>query len=203
MSPRDRKRPLTPPGTGGKGFTLLELVVTMAVALVITAVAIPTVTTNLRIYQLNSTASMVADQFRGCRFEAIRRNVATSCYITPSGNGYQLWTDKMGTGVYDPQDHTTVLSGAQTLLAAGAIPSAGNLASVVGVTGTTTVSGSGSQVSLAFDARGAVTGVPSVTVLYIGYTGNPAWGYRAVVVMPSGSVQVWSAASSGAWQQES
>jgi len=40
-----------------------------------------------------------------------------------------------------------------------------------------------------------------VNVLYVGYPNNPNWGYRAVVILPSGSVQVWSPNRTGSWSQ--
>jgi Tfp pilus assembly protein FimT len=177
----------------------VELVVAIAVVLVISGIALPSITSSLRVYQLNSAASMVADQFKSSRFDAIRRNLATTCYITPVSGGYRLWTDTLGTGVYTTTDHTTLISGPQTLL--GSVPADSALASAISVTGTSTMSGNSSQVSLTFDSRGAVTGNAAVNVFYIGYTGNAGFGYRAVVVLPSGSVQVWTPNGSGSWVQ--
>ena len=54
-----------------------------------------------------------------------------------------------------------------------------------------------------FDQRGAVVASPpAVYVFYVGNT-SPDGGYRAVIVLPSGSVQVWTYAggSGSAWQQ--
>lgn len=198
MSTRDKQKAIYRTARRANGFSAMELVVAMAVVLVISGIALPSINTSMRVYQLNSVAGRVADQFKSSRFDAIRRNTATTCYITPTQGGYQLWTDAKGTGVYVNTDHTTVITGSQTLVAS--VPLGGSLSSSLGVTGTTTLSGSGSQVSLAFDPRGAVAGNNAVQVLYIGYTGNPGYGYRAVVVMPSGSVQVWSPNANG-WAQ--
>jgi len=58
--------------------------------------------------------------------------------------------------------------------------------------------------SVRFYQRGAVS--PAVVyVLYVGNTSASYGGYRAVVVLPSGSVQVWTYAggASGIWQQVS
>jgi len=173
----------------------------MGVVLTLSGIAVPSISNTLRVYQLNSVASMVADQFKSTRFVAIRQNVATTCYVTPNSTGYQLWTDTAGTGVYATTDNTTVLSGSQTLVGLNSIPDAAGLESAMGVTGTTTLSGSSSELSLAFDSRGAVSNSAAVNVLYVGYPGNPSYGYRAVVVMPSGSVQVWTPDGSGSWVQ--
>jgi Tfp pilus assembly protein FimT len=185
------------------GFSTLELAVVMGMVLTISGIAVPSISSNLRVYQLNSTASMVADQFKSTRFDAIRRNIPQTCFVTPSTPGYLLWTDTPGTGsgTYVNTDHTTTLSGSLSLVDSGAVPDSGALEAALGVTGSTTMSGSTSEVSLTFDTRGAVSSSTAVNVFYVGYPGNPAFGYRAVVVMPSGSVQVWTPDGNGSWNQ--
>jgi len=201
MSTRGKQKTFPGIQRKAKGFSAIELVVAMAVVLIITGVAMPSITSNLRVYQLNSTAGMVADQFKSSRFDAIRRNIVQTCFITPVQGGYQLWTDAKGTGAWVNTDHTTLLVRSVSLVPGGNVPIAGQLASAMGVTGTTAISGIGGPVSLTFDPRGAVTGNNQVNVLYVGYPNNPNWGYRAVVILPSGSVQVWSPNGSGTWSQ--
>lgn len=185
------------------GFSTLELAVVMTMVLTISGIAMPSLTTNLRVYQLSSTASMVADQFKSTRFDAIRKNIPQTCFITPNSTGYQLWTDAAGTGsgTYVATDYTTNLSGSLSLVGPEAVPESGALDAALGVTGTTAMSGSSSEVSLTYDPRGAVSSSAAVNVFYVGYPGNPSFGYRAVVVMPSGSVQVWRPDGSGSWNQ--
>ena len=184
------------------GFSTLELAVVMGMVLTLSGIAVPSISNSLRVYQLNSVASRVADDFKSCRFDAIRRNVPTTCYVTPNSSGYLMWTDDTGTGAYDPTaDYSITLANAETLVDSGSIPDAPALETAIGVTGSTTMSGSSSEVSLTFDSRGAVSSSATVNVFYVGYPGNPAYGYRAVVVMPSGSVHVWSPDSNGSWFQ--
>jgi len=182
------------------GFSTLELAVVMTIVLAISGIAVPSITQNLQAYQLNSAAGMVADQFKIARFTAIRQNVPVTCYVTPNSPGYQLWTDLSGTGVYVTTDNTTMLTGSQTLIGPDAIPDKAGLESALVVAGTTTLSGSSSLVWLAFDSRGAVTGSTAVNVLYVGNPGTPN-AYRAVVIMPSGSVQIWTPQGDGTWVQ--
>lgn len=183
------------------GFSVLELTVAMAVIAAISGIAVPSISSNLQAYQLNSAAGMVADQFKTTRFVAIQQNVTTTCYVTPNSPGYQLWTDAPGTGIYVNTDNSVTLSGSQTLLGSDSIPDEPGLENALGITGTTTLSGNSSQVSLAFDARGAVSGSTAVNVVYVGYPGGPSNGYRAVVVMPSGAVQIWTPQGDGTWVQ--
>ena len=51
-----------------------------------------------------------------------------------------------------------------------------------------------------FDSRGALTS-GNVTVFYLASGLAPEAGYRAVLLMPAGSIQVWSADINGNWGQ--
>jgi len=53
--------------------------------------------------------------------------------------------------------------------------------------------------SYTFDQRGAVTPA-SVYVTYVTNSAMPSLGYRAVVLLPSGSIQIWSGDTSGNWR---
>jgi len=59
---------------------------------------------------------------------------------------------------------------------------------------------------LQFDARGAVrvnsTLSTSVYVFYVGGAANPdEFGYRAVILLPSGATQIWTAPAGGPWKR--
>ena len=82
-----------------------------------------------------------------------------------------------------------------TLVTAASVPNSGALAAVVNGGGLTTVSPTNG--SITFDGRGAKTAPGGISVYWVG---NANYGWRAVTVMPSGSVQVWSDAS-GTWRQ--
>jgi hypothetical protein len=41
----------------------------------------------------------------------------------------------------------------------------------------------------------------SVFVFYVGSNVNADFGFRAVVLLPSGSIQIWSAPNGGTWHQ--
>ena len=201
MSIKGSQKVISAKQRAAKGFSTIELVVAMAVVLIISSVAMPSITQNLRVYQLNSTAGMVADQLKSSRFDAIRRNTPQTCVIQPSGTGYRMWTDAKGTGAWVNTDKTTPLTGSVTLVPVGNVAVAGQMASAIGVTATTAISGISGPVTLTFDTRGAVSNNNLVNVLYVGYPNKPNWGYRAVVILPSGSVQVWSPNGSGSWSQ--
>ncbi len=117
------------------------------------------------------------------------------------GNGpATLWSDTDGDNVAQGTEKQIVLSANATLVPQAAVPSAAALAPAVGVSVITALNPASDSVR--FDQRGAVTPA-GVYVIYVGNTSGPDAGYRAVVVLPSGSVQVWTYAgsASAAWQQ--
>jgi Tfp pilus assembly protein FimT len=189
---------------GMSGLSLLELVVSLGIILAISAIAIPSITKTVRIYQLNDAASQVSTILKLTRFEAIRRNTPISCInlqATPNGEA-NLWADSNGDTVEQSTEKQILLGVNATLVAAGSVPSAGSLAAAVGVPSVTPVNPASDSVR--FDQRGAVTPA-GVYVIYVGNTSATYGGYRAVVVLPSGSVQVWTYAGSASalWQQVS
>ena len=68
---------------------------------------------------------------------------------------------------------------------------------------------SGSNASIIYDQRGVVVpyaGGPASSTVYALYLGNPSdpsSGYRAIITLPSGAVQVWTSSSAGNWQRVS
>ena len=55
--------------------------------------------------------------------------------------------------------------------------------------------------TVAFDARGAVIPPTNVNVFYLASSVAPDAGYRAVLLMPAGSIQIWSGDSTGNWEE--
>jgi Tfp pilus assembly protein FimT len=189
---------------GSSGLSTLELVVSLGIVLVISAIAIPSITKTLRVYQLNDAANQVAGIVKLTRFEAIRRNTPISCVNSQAvANGpANLWADSNGDSVEQNTEKQILLGTNATLMAAGAVPNAAALAPAVGVSAITALNPAGDSVR--FDQRGAVAPA-GVYAIFIGNNSGPDVGFRAVVVLPSGSVQVWTYAgsASAAWQQVS
>jgi len=184
------------------GFSLVELVLSLAVLLVITTLAIPVVVRSLQVYQLNSTASQLAGMLKFAKFDAIRQNTKVSCQIQETGSSWLVWVDSNGNDVQDGAEPAMVISGSNTLLAAGFVPNPASIISALGPGGGTfpytVLSGNNSHVT--FDQRGVIED-EVVYALYLGNADNPSSGYRAIIAMPSGAVQVWAASSAGDWQR--
>jgi prepilin-type N-terminal cleavage/methylation domain-containing protein len=186
------------------GFSLVELVLSLAVLLVITTLAVPVVVRSLQSYQLNSTASQLAGMLKFAKFDAIRQNTKVSCQVKLAGANWQVWVDSNGDGQPNGAEPQMIVGGTFTLLPAGAVPNAAGIISSLGPGGSLLpyVVVSGANGSITYDQRGVIDTL-SIYALYIGNPNDPNAGYRAVVTMPSGAVQVWTATSAGNWQRVS
>src|SRR5208282_5594190 len=172
------------------GFSLIELVLSLAVLLVITTLAVPVVVRSLRNYQLNSTASQLAGMLKFAKFDAIRQNTSVSCQIVQQGTQWLVWVDSNGNGIADGAEPQMFVGGSFSLLPAGPVPSPAPIISTLGPGGPgfpwTVISGS--NTSITYDQRGVIN-ASAVYVLYLGNPIDPNAGYRAIITMPSGAVQ--------------
>jgi Tfp pilus assembly protein FimT len=178
---------------------MVELAVSLSVALILTAVAIPSLMRSFRTYQLNDAAARLSDQLKSTRFEAVRRNTQINCQIKQFGTDWIVWTDSINNGAVDPTEKQILISGFVTLLPSGAPPSSASITSKLGANSTlTTLSGANNTVT--FDARGAVSSL-TADVFYLGSAASSEFGYRAVILLPSGAVQIWTAQAGSTWQR--
>lgn len=183
------------------GFTLTELIVALAVGLVLMAVGLPAFMHAYHSYQLSGAATQVADILRLTRYEAIRLNKQVNCLIQPSAaNPVQtnLWADSNANNQLDPTEKMILLGDGGNLVNGG-VPNTSELINSAIGAGTVTTASVGSTIS--FDARGAVIAPSGVTAFYLASTLAPEAGYRAVFLLPAGSIQVWTSDSVGNWQQ--
>jgi Tfp pilus assembly protein FimT len=184
---------------------MVELVVSICVMLILTAVAIPSLVRSLRAYQLNSAAASVSDMLKFTRFEAVRRNTQLNFLLQASGANWFVGTDSNNNGAFDPTEKQQLIAGYATLLPAGVAPAPTAIRAALGGAALTTLSGANGAVT--FDARGAVRqGINAALainpyVFYVGNANDTDSGYRAVVLLPSGSTQTWTAPSGGPWRR--
>lgn len=186
------------------GFSLTELVVAMAVAMILMAVSLPYFLRAYHSYQLSNAATQVADILRLTRYEAIRQNKPVVCVIQPDSSDPTMtdafMTDTSGKQLTGSSNRIILLGSGGNLVSAGSVPGAGALPSAAQLGGTTPASVSPSGGTVRFDARGAVS--PSgVIAFYLNSSVAPEAGYRAVLLMPAGSIQIWTGDSGGNWQQ--
>jgi prepilin-type N-terminal cleavage/methylation domain-containing protein len=187
---------------GEYGFSLTELLVTLGVALILMAIGLPAFLRAYHSYQLTNAASQMADILRLSRYEAIRLNRPGNCQIQQAYTGDPtltlVWADSNQNSQLDTGEKM-VLLGPTGNLVAGSVPGASAMLSQA-VSGTVPVTPAPTGTLVTFDARGAVT-PPNVNVFYLSSTVAPDAGFRAIILMPAGSIQIWRADATGYWQQ--
>jgi Tfp pilus assembly protein FimT len=179
------------------GFTTVELALTLCVILVVAAIAIPSFMSAYRMYQLSDAATQVTGVLGATRLEAIRRNTPVNCIIQQAAGVTRIWTDSIVNSTEDPGERQIIFTGAVNLVDSGSVPGIGNLTAAVGVQTLTAVPLANAPIN--FDQRGAVNPA-AVSALYIGNTSATGAGYRAVILFPSGSIQIWQADGQGNWR---
>lgn len=185
------------------GFSLTELVVVIAVGLILMAIGMPSFMRAYRVYQLSDASRQVADMLRMTRYEAIRRNTPMSCLMQTSGtdpNDTNLWIVTTATNAVDISAKQAVLGQAGNLVAAGGVP--GTAALIAGSKVTSAITNpSPTNAAITFDARGALSPPTNVDVFYLRSLVAPEAGFRAVILMPAGSIQMWASDAAGNWAQ--
>jgi Tfp pilus assembly protein FimT len=185
------------------GFSLTELVVVLAVAMILMAVGMPSFMRAYHAYQLSSAATQVADMLRLARYDAIRRNIQMNCVFQVSGtdpNNTNVWIATTATNVRDQSQKQTVLGPSGNLVPQGAAPNTAALITASKVTMATN-NPSPTNATVTFDARGALLPPTKVDVFYLASTLAPEAGFRAVILMPAGSIQIWTSDAMGNWAQ--
>src|SRR5262249_25503323 len=157
----------------------------------------PTLLRAYRAYLLGDATSRVAGMVKLARFEAIRRNTQVTLKVQSSGSNWNITMQANGATILGaPQ---LVLTNQVNMLGSGSVPNSAPISTANGG-GTLTVK-SGTNSTVTYDARGSIYfggGSSAVYVFYLGNTSISDFGSRAVVLLPSGIVQVWTS-STGTW----
>jgi prepilin-type N-terminal cleavage/methylation domain-containing protein len=73
-----------------RGFTLLELVVVVAIAMILAAIAAPFIGNTLRVYKMRSAVTGVTSAISNARYQAIFHGCKTQLVLTASNFTYQI-----------------------------------------------------------------------------------------------------------------
>lgn len=190
-----------------RGFSLLELVTVVAIALIIAAFAIPVMMSTVNNIKLRYAAVNFSGLLQKARIEAVRKNTfyTVQQYNMPTGDvAYYVDLTKSATPTYAAGDPLVELG--QVTVHPGTGSGAPNESSFVGSFSFTM--NTGASALAAFNARGLpCIAAPPICpeaagqgfVYFLNRSGN---SWAAVVITPSGRVQVWSYDNSGNWIQQ-
>jgi Tfp pilus assembly protein FimT len=185
------------------GFSLTELVVVLAVAMILMAVGLPSFMRAYHSYQLSSAATQVADMLRLARYDAIRRNMNMNCVFQVSGadpNNTIVWVATFSTNTLDQSQKQTVLGPSGNLVPlGGGVPNTSGLINASKVK--MAITPLPVNATITFDSRGALVPPTSVDVFYLASTLAPEAGFRAVILVPAGAIQIWTSDATGNWAQ--
>ncbi len=183
-----------------RGFSLLELVIVLAIMMVVSAIALPRIVTTVNAYRLRTSASALAGVFQKTRIQAVSDDrwypVATT---TVQGEAF-AFADLNNNGSLDTAEKQLVINLPRGITISSASAPA-NTSMNLDYTPTTglpvfnarglpcTINGAACQPQVAAGGGEGWSG-------YICYLrqdpsfGNPSWA--AVTVSPAGRVRVWT-----------
>jgi prepilin-type N-terminal cleavage/methylation domain-containing protein len=180
------------------GFSLIELLVVMAVMLIVAAFAVPSLTNTMAAYRLRGTLTSISGLSQRCRVQALKNNTTERLYFTGAAGAVVLYCKAVNDPIPQLQPTDPQISLAPQFSIPGA-PTGGPTP----LTGTI-MWGSSNAVFVVdsdpyFNSRGlpcAAIGVgtacSTVTgyVYYVKYAGqNSRWA--ALSISPAGRVQNW------------
>jgi prepilin-type N-terminal cleavage/methylation domain-containing protein len=82
------------------GFTLIEILITMAIAMVLTAISIPLVTNAYSSYRLTAAVSSISGAIQTTRYQAISAGYPFQVVFSKANSTYQVQSDPTRTGAF-------------------------------------------------------------------------------------------------------
>lgn len=202
MNPVQRKSNHPSRSRSSRGFSLLELVVALVVAMVLAAIAIPSIVTTYGQYRLGVQATLIANEIDQLRMTAVRRNSTVTLFSTTSGSNTILYIDANKSGGLDASDPQVVLPADMQISNSLSTAPTG----MPGVSSLGTYYSSAVKLpslGITFASNGTISGGAGPYFIVIGYTNISKYGFRAVTVTPMGQIKVWTASSGGSWSSTS
>ena len=181
-----------------RGFSLIELVVALAVALVLAAIAIPSIMTTYSQYRLGVQATLIANQLDLLRMTAVRKNTTVSLLSTTSGSNTVLYIDVNKNNALDSGDPQVWLPADMQISNSSSPPTGMPDSTSMGTPYATTLN-LPTTGSISFLSNGTILGGSGPYFIVIGYTAGTKYGFRAITVTPMGEIKVWTASSGGSW----
>ena len=109
---------------GSRGFTLLELVLVVAVGMILAAMAVPVIGNTMRIYSMRSAISSLTGAISSSRYQAIFHGCKSQVVITKATYSYQVQSEAPAFGGQACAAAFTNVGGAIPLMGRGVALSA-------------------------------------------------------------------------------
>src|SRR5262249_48811973 len=104
-----------------RGFSLVELLVSVAILIILAAIALPTLLRAYRSYQLGDAASRLSGTMKTTRFAAIRMNTRIKCQVQQNGSTWLVWADLDGDGTAQSTEPQILIGEMVQMLDAGSV----------------------------------------------------------------------------------
>ncbi len=193
------------------GFSLIELIVVIAIIMVVSAMAVPQVLTQINIYGLRSAASAVVGVMQNARMQAVKdnrfytvRGISAPATLSQA-NTPGVYVDSIGgggfgsgDGVYEDGETATALPNNITFDLAGAHPAFNNAAvggnfAPLPVTAIPSFNSRGLPcVSLGAACQGVAGGGTAQFAYFLRQTGASGVHWAAITVNGAGRMRVWT-----------
>ena len=186
------------------GFSMIELLVVLAIALIVSAFAIPTMVTTLDDFKLRGSMGNVANITQRCRTQAIRQDASQRLHFSTVGNRVVLFVTTSTDAAVAPLTTDKQLSAQvwmpMQMSIPGAPAGAGAPTLLTGTIMWNTTLVPNVNVDSYFNSRGIpclpdpVTNVCNATtgfVYYFKYKGAGAARWTATSISPAGRIESW------------
>lgn len=193
----------------GKGFSLVEVLVVVAIAIIVTAISLPAVRRTISSYRLDTSGHAVASMLQQVRSEAVKGNTPYyALYNTPAAPSVVI---AIPAARYTPsfQNYTsstdpTAAIAAHIVFQTTNLPTHNQLETAMGLAG-----GVAPQIGqeIGFNARGLpcaknggawICGGPVAFEWFMQNELTQQWA--AITVSPAGRIKFWRMTGNGVWQ---
>ena len=177
------------------GYSLVEMMMTLAIALILLSVAMPMMIGAIQGYRLNSAAQQVSNFVDLARYTAIRNNKTVIVQSGVIAGRVTLYMDFDGNNQMGPNEPRIILPSDIVIANTDSLlPDRNSFA-------LRNLKDFGNQIT--FDSRGVLNfagGIaPTPYFLALGFSTQVGSGYRAVTVTQMGQTKTWKGPASGTW----
>jgi prepilin-type N-terminal cleavage/methylation domain-containing protein len=95
---RKNRKGVTVRARAARGFTMLELVIVVAIGMILAGMAIPVIGNTLRVYKMRSAVTAVTGAISSARYQAIFHGCKTQIVFTASSSTYQISSEQPAYG---------------------------------------------------------------------------------------------------------